>query len=236
MMPLSSRKSDPWAALRTSSAETFWASYSDLMAGLLMIFALTTVITLLDIGKRIIEPTKPLEEWERIVGRICSNEELKAIKNVEVDCETGALVISEETLRFGFGRTDRGGEAREALRKAVPKYMAIINQYPEFMKRIQMIEISGHTDRVDHGHANPWFSRERAGQVLDFLMDDPSMEAYISLLNAKAVTAGYSATRFPADKCKEDRCAEARRVEITIKLNEADVFRKFLSIIRQVIK
>ena len=69
-----------------------------------------------------------------------------------------------------------------------------------------------------------------------FLMDEPSMKPYISLLNAKAVTAGYAATRFPEDKCKEDRCAEARRVEITIKLNEADVFRKFLNIIRQVIK
>lgn len=236
MMPFSKKMSDPWAAGHRSSAETFWASYSDLMAGLLMIFALTTVITLLDIGQRIIEPTKPLEEWEKIVGRICSNEELKAIRNVEVDCETGALVISEENLRFGFGETDLGGEAKEALRQAVPKYMAIINQYPEFIERIQMIEISGHTDRVDSGHANPWFSRERAGQVLVFLMDEPSMKPYISLLNAKAVTAGYAATQFPENKCKEDKCAEARRVEITIKLNEADVFRKFLNIIRQVVK
>ena len=85
MIPFSKKISDPWAVGSRSSAETFWASYSDLMAGLLMIFALTTVITLLDIGQRIIEPTKPLEEWEKIVGRICSNEELKAIKNVEVD-------------------------------------------------------------------------------------------------------------------------------------------------------
>jgi outer membrane protein OmpA-like peptidoglycan-associated protein len=205
------------------------------MAGLLMVFALTTVITLLDIGKRIIEPTKPLEEWEKIVGRIRSNEELKAIKNVKIDPYTGALVISEKNLRFGFGKTDLGDEAKEALRQAVPKYMAIIYQDTEFKKRIQRIEISGHTDRVDSGHANPWFSRERAGQVLLFLMDEPSMEPYLSFLNAKAVTAGFAATRFPKE-CKEDRCADARRVEITIKLDEAEVLRKFLNIIRQVIK
>jgi len=237
MTPLISRKNDPWAVpLQSTSTETFWASYSDLMAGLLMIFALTTVITLLDIGKRIIEPTKPLEEWERVVGRICNNEDLKAIKNVEVDCETGALVISEENLRFGFGETDLGGEAKDALRQAVPKYMAIISHYPEFIEKIQMIEISGHTDRVDRALANPWFSRERAGQVLLFLMDEPLMKPYMSLLKTKVVTAGYAATRFPENKCNEDRCAEARRVEITIKLNEADVFRKFLKIIRQVVK
>ena len=168
MMPLSNRKSDPWAVHRKSSAETFWASYSDLMAGLLMIFALTTVITLLDIGQRIIEPTKPLEEWEKIVGRICSNEELKAIKNVEVDCETGALVISEKNLRFGFGKTDLGDEAKEALRQAVPKYMAIINQYPEFMERIQMIEISGHTDRVDQWSCQPMVFPRKGGSGFGF--------------------------------------------------------------------
>ena len=122
---------------------------------------------------------------------------LRRLKMLKLTAETGALVISEENLRFGFGETDLGSEAKEALRQAVPKYMAIINQYPEFMERIQMIEISGHTDRVDSGHANPWFSRERAGQVLVFLMDEPSMKPYISLLNAKAVTAGYAATQFP---------------------------------------
>jgi outer membrane protein OmpA-like peptidoglycan-associated protein len=235
MIPLTKKGADPWTVKPQSSAETFWASYSDLMAGLLMIFTLTTVITLLDIGERFVEPKKDVQEWKQIVDNICTDKDLKAIDNVEVDCDTGALVISEDSLRFGFGRTDLGNEAKEALRQAVPKYMSIIKQHSGFFKRIQMIEISGHTDREDKGHANPVISRERAGKVLQFLMDDLSMVTHRDLLKAKAVTAGYAATRFPKS-CGQDRCDEARRVEIAIKLNETGILREILDILKQVIK
>lgn len=228
-------RGDAWVAKTRSTPETFWASYSDMMAGLLMIFALTTVITLLDIGKRLIEPTEGVREWEQVVKDICTDRELAEIHNVEVDCNTGALVISEKSLRFGFGSTDLGEEAKHALRQAVPKYLEIVHRYPRFLERIQVIEISGHTDKEDIGNANPFISRERAGQVLCFLLDEPAMKYYTDLLKAKAVTSGYSATRFP-DSCEQDRCAEARRVEITIRLSETDVLREFLEILRQVIR
>jgi outer membrane protein OmpA-like peptidoglycan-associated protein len=229
------KSGDAWATKTRSAPETFWASYSDMMAGLLMIFALTTVITLLDIGKRLIEPTEGVWEWEQVVKDICTDRELAEIDNVEVDCNTGALVISEKSLRFGFGSTDLGEEAKDALRLAVPKYMEIVYRYPKFLERIELIEISGHTDKEDTRGANPFISRERAGQVLSFLLKEPAMQSYIGLLQEKAITSGYSATRFP-ESCEQERCAEARRVEITIRLSETDVLREFLEILRQVIR
>ena len=101
-----------WGYRHRSSAETFWASYSDMMAGLLMIFTLTTVITLLDIGERLVKPTEGVREWEQVVAEICKDEDLNKIENVQVDCKTGALVISEKSLRFGFAKTDLGKEAK----------------------------------------------------------------------------------------------------------------------------
>ena len=235
MIPGLKKNTNPWANNHRSTTETFWASYSDLMAGLLMIFALTTVITLLDIRERLIEPTEGVRVWEQVVTDICHDSELAEIENVEVDCNTGALVISEKSLRFGFACTDLGEEARDALRRAVPKYLEIVHRYPKFLERIEMIEISGHTDRVDANNANPYFSRERAGQVLAFLLNEPVMAPYVGLLKEKTVTSGYSATIFP-ESCEEDKCAEARRVEIIIRLSETDVLREFLDILRQVIK
>ena len=236
MMPLIKKNTDGWTTVRTrSTAETFWASYSDLMAGLLMIFALTTVITLLDIGERLIEPTEGVREWEKIVDQIYNDKELANIKSVYVDRNTGALVISEKSLRFSFASTDLGEEAKSALRQAVPKYLEIVHRYPKFLKRIEMIEISGHTDKVDACNANPYFSRERAGQVLSFLINEPQMKPFIPFLKEKAVTSGYAATLFP-ESCTEDECAEARRVEIIIRLDETEVLREFLKILRQVIK
>ncbi|MDD2389914.1 MAG: OmpA family protein [Desulfobacterales bacterium] len=235
MMPFSKKGQNPWAVQRHEEIETFWASYSDLMAGLLMIFALTTVITLLDIGKRLVEPTHLVKEWEQVVDDICHDRNLSEIENVEVDCNTGALVISEKSLRFGFGRTELGQEAEAILRQAVPKYLEIIYRYPQFLERIEVVEISGHTDRADTRNANPFISRERAGQVLSFLLNEPAMKPYMDLLKKKAITAGYSDTRFPVG-CVDERCAEARRVEITIRLSETDVLRDFLNILRQIIK
>ena len=235
MMPISKKHADAWSLKRRATAETFWASYSDMMAGLLMIFALTTVITLLDIGERLVEPTQGVREWEQVVNEICHDTDLDKIENVEVDCQTGALVISEKSLRFAFAATDVGEEAKIALLRAVPKYLEIIHRYPDFIKKIEQIEISGHTDKVDKNYANPYFSRERAGQVLSFLLTAPEMKDYTGLLKTKAVTAGYASTRFP-ESCEEDRCSEARRVEITIRLDETDMLREFLQILKQVIK
>lgn len=224
-----------WNNRPKSSAETFWASYSDMMAGLLMIFTLTTVITLLDIRERLDKPTEGVREWEQVVVAIRNDSDLKKIENVQVDPNTGALIISDKNLRFGFDRTDLSEEAKKTLRAAVPKYLEIIYRYPKFREKIEIIEISGHTDRYDRGHANPWKSRQRAGEVLDFLLGDPSMQPYIELLNEKAMTAGYSASKFP-ESCKDDKCDEARRVEITVKLNEAKALRDFLNILKQVIR
>jgi outer membrane protein OmpA-like peptidoglycan-associated protein len=212
----------------------FWASYSDLMAGLLMIFALTTVITLLDIGKRLVEPTKAVREWEKVLDEICHDPELAKMENVKIDCNTGALIISDENLRFGFGKTELGSEAEEVLRQAVPKYMAIIHKYPNFLTRVEVVEISGHTDREDATGANPRISRERAGQVLSFLLSDPSMEPYGGLFKTKTVTAGYADTKCPPG-CLEEKCAAARRVEIAVRLNDRDVLKDFLRILKQVI-
>ena len=234
MIPIGKKRTNPWVRTETSRPETFWASYSDLMAGLLMIFALTTVFTLLDIGKRLFEPTKAIEEWEMVINNIRSDPDLAKMKNVKIDPDTGALIISDQHLRFGFGRTELGQEAEDVLRHAVPRYMEIIHRYPKFINRIEVVEISGHTDRKDACDANPYFSRERAGQVLAFLLKEPVLAPYETLFRSKAITAGYADTRCP-EECVEDKCAAARRVEIAIRLNDRDVLREFLRIVKQVI-
>ncbi len=235
MIPLK-KYNNQWNTKPNTPSESFWASYTDLMAGLLMIFALTTMITLLDIGKRLVEPTRIVQEWKKIVEEICHDSDLAKMENVKVDCNTGALVISDEHLRFGFDKVELGIEAKEILRKAVPRYMEIIFRYPLFLKRIEVIEISGHTDRRDDNNVNPKISRKRAGQVLDFLLCEPAMGKYATFFKSKAITVGCSDTQFPpSSECPSDICKAARRVEIMIRLNNTDVLRDFLRILEQII-
>jgi len=178
-----------WGSNNKFEPENFWASYSDLMAGLLMIFALTTVVTILEIGHRLIEPTEMLERWQKVINEIRSDKELANISNIHIDPDTGALIISDKNLRFGFGDSDLGQEAEEILRRAVPKYIEIVSKYPDFLKLINVIEIAGHTDKKDHNNANPYLSRRRAGQVHHFLSNEPAMKPHLKLFNNKAITA-----------------------------------------------
>lgn len=211
-----------WNSSDNEESETFWASYSDLMAGLLMIFALTTIITLLYIGQSLITPTKAVREWQEVIDAIKNDKELCLISNIKINPDTGALVISDENLRFLFASSALSDEAKSILRQAVPKYMEIIYRYPKFLEKIEIIEISGHTDKKDAGGGNPYYSRVRAGEVYDFLLKEPAMEPYDSIMKAKGVTAGYADTRYPAE-CEEDICAAARRVEIAVRLNDQEV-------------
>jgi hypothetical protein len=56
-----------------------------MMAGLLMVFTLTTVMTLLNIGERLIKPTEGVREWMKVVDKICHAKELHDIDNIEVE-------------------------------------------------------------------------------------------------------------------------------------------------------
>lgn len=214
-------------------SEGYWASYSDLMAALLMVFALTTMAAILDIHYRTSEPARVVEEWESVVKKVSAYEGFATMKGVTIDPETGALIISNDSLRFRFNSVAVSDEGKELLRKVVPDYMALLSQYPEILARISTIEVSGHTDKEDQNGGNPYLSRERAGQVLAFLMGEPEMQPFAEIWNQKAVAAGYSDTKFPVH-CPQDRCGAARRVEIRILLNEREMLRDFLNALKGV--
>ena len=161
--------SDPWLEHRQGETESYWASYSDLMAGVLMVFALITAMTLLSIGKRFVEPTERVKQWQKLVQSLCQDEEFRSMENVSVDCDTGALIISSDSLHFGFNNANLGEQGQQLLRNVVPKYLDILRKRKDLETFIDIIEVGGHTDRVDRGNANPWISINRANAVKYFL-------------------------------------------------------------------
>lgn len=234
MMFPGNASNDSWRGQSWGETESFWASYSDLMAVVLMVFALTTAMTMLSIGKRFVEPTEKVKQWQEVVQDLCSNKELDRMENVEVDCDTGALIIASDSLQFGFNDSVLGEEGKQLLREVVPKYLDIIRRRKELEAFVEIIEIAGHTDKKDRYNANPLISRNRAGAVLDFLLSEPLVLPHQAFLKEKAVTTGYADTRFPSrDECPEDRCAKARRVELAVRLKNSDVLREVIKILEQ---
>lgn len=234
LRPVARQSNDPTQA---SDGESYWASYSDLMAGLVMVFVLATASILLNLNESLVERAAGVREWQQIVTSLTNNADLKAFSSVRIDTMTGALVISSDDLQFEGSSTVLPESGKELLRQVVPLYLDEVRNVPEIRDYIDVIEISGHTDRIDRslarGPANPWFSRARAGVVLDFLLTDPALERHRDYLLQHAVTAGYAAIRFP-DDCANEDCRAARRVEIEVRLKEREMLREFAGIINQI--
>ncbi|GAB4265833.1 OmpA/MotB family protein [Deferrisoma sp.] len=238
-MILRSRRSDPWAVgPGPSPADSFWASYSDLMAGVLLVFALTTAMTMLSIGSRLVKTTEKVDRWKELVSELCSDPQLQTMEGVRVDCNTGALIIQSDRLQFAFNNTQLGEEGKALLREVVPIYLNVVRRKPELQEFVDTVEIAGHTDRKDLNQANPQISRDRAGAVLAYLLAEPALEEHWQFLKEKAVTAGYADTRFEeaSPPCEQDECPAARRVEITVRLKDAEILAEFGKILEQIYK
>ncbi len=214
--------SDSW------SPEGYWASYSDLMAGVLLVFAVAAAAVRLDLLQKVITPTEPLKRWNEVVKQMCDDPELQG-PAVHVDCETGRLIISEESLRYAINSTELSPEGRDLLRDFVPKYLDRVRHIEGFEDLFQSLEISGHTDASGGILVNTDIGGQRAAKVLKFLLSAEELRPYHELLASKAFAAGYANTRPPegvAVPADTNDWPAARRIEIQLHLDEAGILRE----------
>ena len=199
-------------------------SYSDLISGLLLIFALSTVAMMAGVSQGFAKPMEITRKWHKTIQELVGDPTLKSIKGVAIDKKTGALVISSDHLQFRFNDSRLGDQGMDLLREVVPKYLSIVRSKPGLEEFIEVIEIAGHTDLRDATGANPQVSRNRAASVYNFLIAEPVMDEHRTFLKQNTITVGYADTRYPQkDVCPDDECEKARRVEITIRLKSAEV-------------
>jgi chemotaxis protein MotB len=224
MRHIFSKCKDDWSNKERNEPESFWVSYSDLMAGLLLIFALSTVAMMAGIGYSFAKPTEIIRKWHKAVQELITDPTLQSIPGVAIDRKTGALIISSDYLQFKFNDSRLGEQGKLLLKDVVPKYLQIIRSKPGLEEFIEVVEIAGHTDKRDASGANPQISRNRAASVFDYLLTEPAMLPHRNFLKQNSITVGYADTRYPAEAiCPGDECGSARRVEITIRLRSDEV-------------
>lgn len=220
-----------WGVERTDrwSGEGYWASYSDLMAGILLVFAVAAASSWIEFHRRMVEPTQPLIEWQQLLNRLCQDQTLNT-GITRVDCETGSLILSEASLRYARGSTELSDEGRQLLRGVVPLYLSAVQKHlPDLEENLVGIEISGHTDLSGDYGSNSYISRERAGKVLLFLLDAQECLPFRPLLRRKGFASGYADSRSPRDAERPTdprEWPEARRIEIQVHLDQATILRK----------
>ena len=219
----------PW------SPEGYWASYSDLMAGILLVFAVASVGSIIYFTNEVMKQTQVLKDWRNAIQELMRVPDLQR-KGVKVDPVNGRLIISEESLRYAINDTKLSDAGKQLLREIVPTYLKVIQQKQEFQKRLHRIEVSGHTDSLGTFQVNTDIGSARAANVLKFLIDEEeSFGAFSDMLRTKACSAGYADTVPPAEGAigitHQKNWPEARRIEIQIHFDELSILSELTHIL-----
>lgn len=135
----------------------YWISFSDIMAGLLIIFVLAAVALLLEL-------TQKSEQWDEAIREIAKAEQVRKdilreieqelnVMNIPVKISDNDTVlrIPEDVLTFQQGRFDIPSEPRSqniALDIGKVLYASILKE--ERWKYLDTIFVEGHTDRVPY--------------------------------------------------------------------------------------
>ena len=202
------------------SAEGYWASYSDLMAGVLLVFAVAAASAWIDFQSRLVKPTQTMSQWQEASRRLCEDETLQQ-DAIRIDCSTGTLLISERSLQYETARTELSDRGKSVLSSAVPiylrRYLAAVCGGKTNCESLKGVEVSGHTDATGSYQLNGEIGSARATRVLDFMMASEAFQEFHVLLRTKAYTTGYADTKPPSGQAYRDAAwSDARRIEIQV--------------------
>lgn len=248
------RKKHRWEEEETS----YWLSYSDMMAALLLIFILIISFTILQsqtvyeakenelaAQKELVEEQQEQleeqqEELDKLIG--IRKELIEALKeefegsslSVKVDSKTGSIALDSSIL-FDSGQFALKNTGEDLLKKFLPKYIKVLTS-KEFKEYVSEIIVEGHTDSQGDYLYNLELSQKRALSVSSFCLDTEKAvlsQKQIEKLR-KIVTANgksFSNPVLDADG-KEDQNA-SRRVEFLFRLKDEEMINDMSEVLNQ---
>lgn len=244
---------------RPEEEETsYWLSYSDMMAALLLIFILIISFTLmqsksqyeskqaeLEKQQEIIKEQEQLlneqqKELDRIAGirsdlvMALRDEFTDSSLNIKIDEKTGAITFDAGIL-FDVADHELTEEGKAFLKEFLPKYCNVLldDKYNDYVSEII---IEGHTDTNGSYIYNLELSQQRAFSVAKYclaegngIISSGEMEMLRTLLTANGKS--YSNPVY-----KEDGSVDldaSRRVEILFRLQDEEMIDEMMGILKE---
>ncbi len=207
----------------------FWVSYSDLMAGMLLVFVLLLVVALFHFAELTRQKQRRLRSQEdkmksfyalqqRLIGDL--RERFDA-ETASIDPDTGVLQIDSGIL-FGEGETALSAAGQARLTAIFEAYINVVldDEYRAFIKQI---EIEGHTNSNGTYLFNLELSQQRALTVMRQLLAQAGQRR--QALQQMTVAGGRSFSHLIRDAQGREDPIRSRRIEIKFRLKEAELFR-----------
>lgn len=233
---------------REEEETSYWLSYSDMMAALLLIFVLIISFTMLQSQTQyeakekelvkeqeiVKEQEKKLEEQQEELDKLIGirTELIEALKkefegselSVKVDPKTGSIALDSSIL-FDSGAFELKESGKELLRKFLPKYIGVLTD-KEFKEYVSEIIIEGHTDSQGDYIYNLELSQKRALSVSKFCLDETQSilsSKQISNLRNSITANGKSYSSPVLKKDGSEDSAASRRVEFLFRLKDEEM-------------
>lgn len=236
---------------------SYWSSYSDMMAALLLVFVLIISATMIqakrqleeqqgileeqaeELAEQIETNEKQAEELERLTGLRVSlieglnNEFAGTDLSVQVDPKTGAITFDSSIL-FDVDKHKIKDDGKKFLQKFIPKYLKVLLS-DEFKDHVAEIIIEGHTDPNGTYFHNLELSQDRALEVAKFCLDEKNKvvkKEEIKKLQ-KIITCNGRSFSDPIYKGngKDVNYEASRRVEFKFRLKDEEMIDQMINIL-----
>jgi chemotaxis protein MotB len=223
------KRRSSWGA--DASEQEYWLSYSDLMAGLLMIFALMLFAALHHYG-RIIEEAGTVASTR--LGIIKKLEEIADSTGVSIDPITGTVRFPDGVL-FAQGQASLQPAGREQLDRFAEKYFEVLLGNPATRDELRAVVIEGHTNDDASYMYNLDLSQRRAFAVMQHLLasapeHDQALKQFVtasgrSFSQPVCRIDGKVHQTYPCPSGGVDK-ARSRRIEVQFRLRDEELLER----------
>lgn len=216
---------------------SYWKSYSDMMAALLLMFILIMSTLLLKSFAATAQLQEKEEQLKKMLGvkpEIVSElkQELSEFQ-VDIDEKTGDIKFKSDIL-FDYNMDALKNEGTEFLSAFMPKYLNVVLS-EKYVPYIAEIIIEGHTDSAGGYMYNLKLSQNRALSVAEFCVGDNNWFVNGDTLETlrKVITVNGKAYSNPVyNENGEIDADRSRRVEVKFRLKDDETIDEMQKILK----
>ena len=205
----------------------FWATMSDLMLGLAVVFMTLFVLTMSGFSTQKVQ--QKIDQ-----ARVSSEIEEKLKQEgifVQMDEMTGDIKISDLEL-FELNSWVLSPKGKAFLDKLIPAYIDTVLSKDELVETLDSILIQGHTDsqsfkgvssKDEQFVKNMELSLKRANSVAEYIFQTKYNKKYSDKLRDLVVVEGKSFSEPVLNAEGKEDYAKSRRVELKLKIKRMDL-------------
>ena len=204
-----------------------WASISDMMSGLMIIFLFISVAYMNNVTKEKSKIENIAITWDKTQEKLYTDLKSEfqndlAKWQASLNRETLSVRFDEPSVFFVAGSAILTPTFQEILNDFFPRYMNILRKYQD---NIVEVRIEGHTssewigakDKLDAYFRNMQLSQDRTRTVLQYCLTLPAISSHLEWAISTITANGLSSSKLIINGNGQEDQALSRRVEFRVR-------------------